>query len=74
MKKLIIGAMMFAVVSQLTAAGKLDLKEITKGSFLSALRLIQGGTAPSETGEIHRDAWNRSWSRDGCFLLSADTG
>ena len=33
MKKLIIGVMMFAAIGQLTAAGKLDLKEITKGAF-----------------------------------------
>lgn len=33
MKKLFIGAMLFAAVSQVMAAGKLDLKEITKGAF-----------------------------------------
>jgi len=49
MKKLIIGAMLFAAVSQVMAAGKLDLKEITKGAFRETTIAAVNPMADGET-------------------------
>ena len=50
MKKLIIGAMMLAAVAQMSAAGKLDLKEITKGTFREA---TIAAVTPMSDGETY---------------------